>query len=117
MFRKHLIMASLVLLPLTAQAEESEFLQLQRWLFNLTELFMEKSEDSSTYLQNYLQCMDDEQALRESDKKDLSTLLDNAFQSGNACAPLINDWLETLSNQPIDQLSEEQKKKLLKESL
>ncbi|MEM5534854.1 hypothetical protein WNY58_00485 [Neptuniibacter pectenicola] len=91
--------------------------QLQQWLFQLPALVDEKGKISSSYMKNYLQCMDDQQALNQEPDMTIGELIDNALNSGNECAPLLNEMLESLTDQPVDSLSEEQKKRLLEESL
>ncbi|WP_067867672.1 hypothetical protein [Neptuniibacter marinus] len=102
----------------TANEEGKELTeQLQEWLFQLPSIVDEKGEISSAYIKNYLQCMDDQQALGHEPEMTIGELIDNALNSGDQCAPLLNEMLESLTDQPIDSLSEEQKKHLLEKSL
>jgi hypothetical protein len=91
--------------------------QWQEWLFQLPNLLEERTENSSHYMKNYLQCMDDQQALKSQPQMTIGKMIDNALDSGNQCAPLLNEMLNSLTDQPIDSLTDQQKKDLLKQSL
>ena len=107
----------MLLTPSLSYAEESELIRLQKWLLEFSSLLEDKTDTSAIYLQNYLQCMDDQQALRSSEKMGITELLNNALDSGNECAPLLNDWLEEIAEQPAETLSDEEKRRLLEKSL
>lgn len=111
------LLSILFLFPSQSYAEESELILLQKWLLEFSSLFEDKADTSAIYLKNYLQCMDDQQALRSSEKMGITELLNNALDSGNECAPLLNDWLEEISEQPPESLSDQEKRRLLEKSL
>ncbi len=95
-------------------ADDTE--QWQDWIFQLPSLIEERGASSSNYMKNYLQCMDDQQALKSQPDMTIGNIIDNALDSGNECAPLLNEMLENLTDQPIDSLNEKQKEKLLRDS-
>lgn len=120
--QKHTLLLStlfsfMLLTPSLSYAEESELIRLQKWLLEFSSLLEDKTDTSAIYLQNYLQCMDDQQALRSSKKMDITELLNNALDSGNECSPLLNDWLKEITEQPPETLSDEEKRRLLEKSL
>ena len=120
--QKHTLLLStlfsfMLLTPSLSYAEESELIRLQKWLLEFSSLLEDKTDTSAIYLQNYLQCMDDQQALRSSEKMDITELLNNALDSGNECSPLLNDWLKEITEQPPETLSDEEKRRLLEKSL
>ena len=90
--------------------------QWQDWIFQLPSLIEERGASSSNYMKNYLQCMDDQQALKSQPDMTIGNIIDNALDSGNECAPLLNEMFENLTDQPIDSLNEKQKEKLLRDS-
>ncbi len=95
-------------------ADDSE--QWQDWIFQLPSLIEERGASSSNYMKNYPQCMDDQQTLKSQPDMTIGNIIDNALDSGNECAPLLNEMLENLTDQPIDSLNEKQKEKLLRDS-
>lgn len=114
---KSIILGILLLALPSLTYAETTFSDVQRWIELLPELFTEKSETGSIYLQNYLQCMDDEQALNGDENPSVGEVLDNALEASGTCTPLLNDMLEELTGRSVDSLSEQEKRKILEESL
>ena len=116
---KHLVMLTLslcLLSPFSAFAEDKTE-QWQEWLFQLPNILEERTATGSNYMKNYLQCMDDQQALKNDSDMTIGELIDNALDSGDQCAPLLNEMLESLTDQPIESLSNKQKQELINKSL
>jgi len=88
----------------------------QDWISQLPSFIEERGASSSNYMKNYLQCMDDQQALKSQPDMTIGNIIDNALDSGNECAHLLNEMLESLTDEPIDSLNEKQKEKLLRDS-
>ena len=63
----------------------------------LEEQLEQKGATGSIYLKNYVQCMDDQQALNQTEKPSIGQFIDNALAAGNECTPLLNDMLKELS--------------------
>jgi uncharacterized protein YaaW (UPF0174 family) len=116
---KHLVRLSLslcLLAPFSTFAEDKTE-QWQEWLFQLPNILEERTATGSNYMKNYLQCMDDQQALKNDSDMTIGELIDNALDSGDQCAPLLNEMLESLTDQPIESLSNKQKQELINKSL
>ncbi|MDF2181463.1 hypothetical protein [Neptuniibacter sp. CAU 1671] len=95
------ITLALMMLTFSAvtSAEESPIPEhWQLWLQQLPELMQQQSDTSKIYLKNYMQCMDDQQALKQDPDQSLVDALKNALDSGEACQPLLEAWLEALKS-------------------
>lgn len=116
--RKLLLAISLFGVTGFVYAEPTSDLELlQKWLTTLPGLVEERGEIGSLYMQNYIQCMEDQQALNQQSDPTLGQFIDNALESTHACSSLLNEMLEELTDQPIGSLSNEEKKQLLEESM
>ena len=93
--KKIILCAALCSLSLHATAE-SQFGNWQQWLQQLPELLDERTQTSTEYLQNYLQCMDDQQALRNESEANIRELLQDALESGNECVYLLEGLVDDL---------------------
>jgi hypothetical protein len=94
------LLLSLCLLqaPTLAQAEGPSLLDIQRWMQALPQLLEERSETSAIYIKNYLQCMDDEQALAAEEQMSVQQIIEIALDSSNECAPLLREMLDALTD-------------------
>ncbi|MCP4598076.1 hypothetical protein [Neptuniibacter sp.] len=110
-----LLLTGLLLSPVASANDEMEL--LQQWITELPNLISEQSNTSYIYLQNYLQCMDDQQALKSQSNMSIMDLINNAVDSGGECSPLLDDLLNELTDKKLDDLSTEEKKKLLENTL
>ncbi|MFW1677492.1 hypothetical protein ACFVYJ_06875 [Pontibacter sp. JAM-7] len=92
-------------------ADEMETLpeHWQLWLQQLPELLQQQSATSQIYMKNYLQCMDDQQALKQSPEQSLVESLKNALASGEACQPLLEAWLKALTENTLEDSSPTEK--------
>ncbi len=98
--------------PTHSLAEDSPLPEhWQLWLQQLPELMQQQSDTSKIYLKNYMQCMDDQQALKQDPDQSLVDALKNALDSGEACQPLLEAWLEALKT-PSTQHHQDQEKSL-----
>lgn len=73
----------------------------QQWLKQLPNLLDQRTQTSTEYLQNYLQCMDDEQALRNDSDSSIRKLLKDALESGNECSYLLQGLVDELTDEGI----------------
>lgn len=87
---------------------------LKQWLDILPETLDERAATSSNYLQNYLQCMDDEQALRNEGDASIRALINDALDSGNACSYLLEGLVDDLTD---DKFIKDDRKKLPENAL
>ncbi|WP_286239809.1 hypothetical protein [Neptuniibacter halophilus] len=110
-----LLLSSLLLSPLASA--DTDLSQLQQWLQHLPGLLEERSETGTAYLDNYLQCMDDQQALNSQQDPTVGQVIDNMLDSTSACAPLLDEMIRSMTDQDPDTLSESEKRKLLEKSL
>ena len=74
---------------------------IKQWLDVLPEVIDQQSKTSSNYIKNYLQCMDDEQALRNESDTSIKQLLNDALASGNECSYLLEGMVDELTG-PIE---------------
>lgn len=114
---KALIISTVILLQPSTSHAEGGLSDLERWFLSLPQLFSEQSETSANYVENYLQCMDDEQALNRQEDPSVGQVIDNALNASGTCTPLLNEMLEELTGQAAESLSQEQKRQILEESL
>ncbi|MDI3322798.1 hypothetical protein QKW35_00270 [Pontibacterium granulatum] len=81
----------------TALAEsEPQPNETERWIGELSQKLLEKGAVSGTYLNNYLQCLQDEKNLREEPDSDLEKLLQQLLGASHNCAPIIEEMVEAL---------------------
>lgn len=74
----------------------NDFEVTERWIADLSEKLLKKGEVSGTYLNNYLQCLQDQQALAEEPGSTLSQLWQQLMGASNSCAPVIEDMVDAL---------------------
>lgn len=73
-----------------------DFEVTERWIADLSEKLLQKGEVSGTYLNNYLQCLQDQQALAEEPGSTLTQLWQQLVGASNSCAPVIEDMVDAL---------------------
>jgi len=91
------------LITLSASAQANEHLdKIPDWLLKKLPESIEQLESTgktgSIYLKNYMQCMDDQQALNQQDSPTIGQVIDNALEAGDECAPLLNDMLDEIKD-------------------
>jgi len=116
MLRPIYLLLALTFMPMHSHADTT-LSDLERWIQLLPQLFQEQTDTGTIYIENYLQCMDDEQALNSQEKPTVGQVIDNALDASGTCTPLLNEMLEELSGQAIESLSQDEKRKILEESL
>ena len=75
---------------------EPQWDETERWIGELSQKLLEKGAVSGTYLNNYLQCLQDEKSLREEPDSDLEKLWQQLLGASHSCAPVIEEMVEAL---------------------
>ncbi len=73
-----------------------DFAETERWIGELSQQLLEKGAVSGTYLNNYLQCLQDEKSLRDDPGSDLEKLWQELMGASHSCAPVIEDMVDAL---------------------
>ncbi|WP_415902860.1 hypothetical protein ACMXYR_03055 [Neptuniibacter sp. QD29_5] len=100
LYLRALICTALVTFSASAQANE-HLEKIPDWLLTLPESIEQlesTGKTSSIYLKNYMQCMDDQQALNQKESPTVGQVIDNALDASNECAPLLNDMLDEIKD-------------------
>lgn len=101
---KFLLRTSLLtaLLSPSAWADKNpDIAETERWISELSQQLLEKGAVSGTYLNNYLQCLQDEKSLRDDPGTDLEKLWQELMGASHSCAPVIEDMVEALKKDDV----------------
>lgn len=82
--------------PIALAESEPQWDETERWIGELSQKLLEKGAVSGTYLNNYLQCLQDEKSLREEPDSDLEKLWQQLLGASHSCAPVIEEMVEAL---------------------
>jgi len=89
-------LATVLTVPTVLAESEPQWEETERWIGKLSQKLMEKGAVSGTYLNNYLQCLQDEKSLREEPDTDLEKLFQQLMGASHSCAPVIEEMVEAL---------------------
>lgn len=89
-------LATILSAPTALAESEPQWEETERWIGELSQKLMEKGAVSGTYLNNYLQCLQDEKSLREEPDTDLEKLFQQLIGASHSCAPVIEEMVEAL---------------------
>ena len=87
---------SILSIPTALAENEPQLDETERWIGELSQKLLEKGVVSGTYLNNYLQCLQDEKSLREESNSDLEKLWQQLLGASHSCAPVIEEMVEAL---------------------
>ena len=96
---KRLLSISLLttlLSPAVWADKNSDLAETERWISELSQQLLEKGAVSGTYLNNYLQCLQDEKSLRDDPGSDLEKLWQELMGASHSCAPVIEEMVDAL---------------------
>lgn len=91
-----LSLATVLITPTALAQSEPQWDETERWIGELSQKLLEKGAVSGTYLNNYLQCLQDEKNLREEPDSDLEQLWKQLLGASHSCAPVIEEMVEAL---------------------
>lgn len=89
-------MATVLAVPNVLADNEQQWDDTERWIGELSQKLLEKGAVSGTYLNNYLQCLQDEKSLREAPDSDLEKLWQQLMGASHSCAPVIEEMVDAL---------------------
>lgn len=89
-------LATILSIPTALAESEPQWDETERWIGELSQKLLEKGAVSGTYLNNYLQCLQDEKNLREEPDSDLEKLWQQLLGASHSCAPVIEEMVEAL---------------------
>ncbi|MEH6576446.1 MAG: hypothetical protein V7731_05150 [Amphritea sp.] len=107
-------------LNVASQAEELQQLLEQfdpEVLDQLFQSFSENTEQLGSEAENYLQCLEDQQAIAPSEPLDLGTFISEALITGKACQFLLDDLVGKMQQSPKSRDSQDNMDELLRKSL
>ena len=107
-------------LNVASQAEELQQLLEQfdpKALDQLFQSFSENTEQLGSEAENYLQCLEDQQAIAPSEPLDLSTFITEALTTGKACQFILDDLVGKMQQSPEGRESQDNMDELLRKSL
>lgn len=85
-----------MLSPFTWAESNPQLEETERWISELSQQLLEKGAVSGAYLNNYLQCLQDEQSLRDDPGSDLEKLWKELMGASHSCAPVIEEMVDAL---------------------
>ena len=91
-----LFSATLLAQPAQANNTEEQIAEAEAWMKELGKQLMEQGEVSGTYLKNYMQCLRDQQALREDESDSLKQLWQQMMGATESCGPVIEEMFDAL---------------------
>lgn len=98
---KHILLTCVISLGVTTAqaAEKNEIEEAERWVKDLTQHLMEQGEVSGTYLNNYIQCMQDQHHLHAEPDDDMRKLWQSVMGATEHCAPVIDEMFDALQDE------------------
>jgi hypothetical protein len=98
---KHTLIALTLCLSttMTQAADKNEVEEAERWIKDLTKHLVEQGEVSGTYLNNYIQCMQDQHHLHAEPDDDMKKLWQSVMGATEHCAPVIDEMFDALQEE------------------